>query len=87
MFEGFLLGGEEWYQTSKNDKYAEEKQDLDLTVPWYQIGSGTKAYMVGLIKEKTGEKEAIRNEDVPSLIWRNGIDNGSVFAVCGDYMA
>lgn len=27
----------------KNDKYAEEKQDLDLTVPWYQIGSGTKA--------------------------------------------
>lgn len=86
LFEGFLLGGEEWYQTSKNDKYAEEKQDLDLTVPWYQIGSGTKAYMVGLIKEKTGEKEAIRNEDVPSLIWRNGIDNGSVFAVCGDYM-
>ena len=86
LFEGFLLGGEEWYQTSENDKYAEEKQDLDLTVPWYQIGSGTKAYMVGLIKEKTGEKEAIRNEDVPSLIWRNGIDNGSVFAVCGDYM-
>ena len=39
-----------------------------------------------MIKEKTGEKEAIRNEDVPSLIWRNGIDNGSVFAVCGDYM-
>ncbi|MBX9230640.1 DUF2194 domain-containing protein [Coprococcus catus] len=23
---------------------------------------------------------------MPSLIWRNGIDNGSVFAVCGDYM-
>jgi len=86
LFEGFLLGGESWYQTSKEDKYAKEKQDLDLTVPWYQIGSGTKAYMVGLIKEKTGEQEAIRNEDVPSLIWRNGIDNGSVFAVCGDYM-
>lgn len=86
LFEGFLLGGEEWYQTSENDEYAEEKQDLNLTVPWYQIGSGTKAYMVGLIKEKTGDGEAIRNEDIPSLIWRNGIDNGSVFAVCGDYM-
>ena len=86
LFEGFLLGGEFWYQTSEEDPYADEKQDLNLTVPWYQIGSGTKAYMVGLIKEKTGENEAIRNEDVPSLIWRNGIDNGSVFAVCGDYM-
>lgn len=86
LFDGFLLGGEFWYQTSKDDKYADEKQDLDLNVPWYQIGSGTKAYMVGLIKEKTGENEEIRNEDVPSLIWRNGIDNGSVFAVCGDYM-
>lgn len=86
LFEGFLLGGEFWYQTSEEDPYADEKQDLKLTVPWYQIGSGTKAYLVGLIKEKTGEKEAIRNEDVPSLIWRNGIDNGSVFAVCGDYM-
>lgn len=86
LFEGFLLGGEMWYQASDGDKYAEEKQDLDLTVPWYQIGSGTKAYLVGMIKEKTGEGEAIRNEDVPALIWRNGIEGGSVYAVCGDYM-
>lgn len=86
LFDGFLLGGEEWYQTSEDDKYAEEKQDLDLTVPWYQVGSGTKTYLSGMIKEKTGEQEAIRNEDVPALIWRNGIDNGSIFAVCGDYM-
>lgn len=83
LFEGLLLGGEVTYNTSK---YKEEKkrQDLELDVPWYQVGSGTKTYMVGLLDEKTGKN--VENEDFPTIIWRNGIDYGSVFAVVGDYM-
>ena len=83
LFEGLLLGGEVTYNTSK-DKEEKKSQDLELDVPWYQVGSGTKTYMVGLIDEKTGKN--VENEDLPTIIWRNGIDYGSVFAVVGDYM-
>ena len=83
LFEGLLLGGEVTYNTSK-DKEEKKRQDLELDVPWYQVGSGTKTYMVGLIDEKTGKN--VENEDFPTIIWRNGIDYGSVFAVVGDYM-
>lgn len=83
LFEGLLLGGEVTYNTSK-DKEEKKRQDLELDVPWYQVGSGTKTYMVGLIDEKTGKN--VENEDLPTIIWRNGIDYGSVFAVVGDYM-
>lgn len=83
LFEGLLLGGEVTYDTPK-DKEEKKRQDLELDVPWYQVGSGTKTYMVGLLDKKTGKD--VENEDLPTLIWRNGIDNGSVFAVVGDYM-
>ena len=82
-FEGLLLGGEITYITPE-DKEEKQRQDLELDVPWYQVGSGTKTYMVGLFDEKTGKN--VENEDLPTLIWRNGIDYGSVFAVVGDYM-
>ena len=83
LFEGLLLGGEVTYDTPK-DKDEKKRQDLQLDVPWYQVGSGTKTYMVGLLDKKTGKD--VKNEDLPTLIWRNGIDNGSIFAVVGDYM-
>ena len=83
LFEGLLLGGEVTYNTSK-DKEEKKRQDLERDVPWYQVGSGTKTYMVGLLDEKTGKN--VENEDLPTIIWRNGIDYGSVFAVVGDYM-
>lgn len=83
LFEGLLLGGEVTYNTSK-DKEEKKRQDLELDVPWYQVGSGTKTYMVGLLDEKTGKN--VENEHLPTIIWRNGIDYGSVFAVVGDYM-
>ena len=83
LFEGLLLGGEVTYNTSK-DKEEKKRQDLELDVPWYQVGSGTKTYMVGLLDEKTGKN--VENEDLPTIVWRNGIDYGSVFAVVGDYM-
>lgn len=83
LFEGLLLGGEVIYDTPK-EKEEKKRQDLELDVPWYQVGSGTKTYMVGLLDKKTGKD--VENEDLPTLIWRNGIENGSIFAVVGDYM-
>ena len=83
LFEGLLLGGEVIYDTPK-EKEEKKRQDLELDVPWYQVGSGTKTYMVGLFDKKTGKD--VENEDLPTLIWRNGIENGSIFAVGGDYM-
>ena len=71
-------------QNLRKDKEEKKRQDLELDVPWYQVGSGTKTYMVGLLDEKTGKN--VENEDFPTIIWRNGIDYGSVFAVVGDYM-
>ena len=84
LFEGLLLGGEVIYDTPE-DKDERDRQDLQLNVPWYQVGSGTKTYMVGLL-DQSKQKETVENEELPTLIWRNGIRNGSIFCVVGDYM-
>lgn len=84
LFEGMLLGGEVIYETPE-DKDERDRQDLQLNVPWYQVGSGTKTYMVGLL-DQSKQKETVENEELPTLIWRNGIRNGSIFCVVGDYM-
>ena len=84
LLEGLLLGGEVIYETPE-DKDERDRQDLQLNVPWYQVGSGTKTYMVGLL-DQSKQKETVENEELPTLIWRNGIRNGSIFCVVGDYM-
>lgn len=84
LFEGLLLGGEVVYETPE-DKDERDRQDLQLNVPWCQVGSGTKTYMVGLL-DQSKQKETVENEELPTLIWRNGIRNGSIFCVVGDYM-
>ena len=84
LFEGLLLGGEVIYETPE-DKDERDRQDLQLNVPWYQVGSGTKTCMVGLL-DQSKQKETVENEELPTLIWRNGIRNGSIFCVVGDYM-
>ena len=92
LFDGFFLGGSADYAAAT--KKEEKRQDMDLTVPWYVMQSGTKTYMVGLM-----EQEEVRNilhlpaetEGIsgyfPSLIWRNSYKDIKVFAVCGDYMS
>lgn len=83
LFDGLLLGGSVVYEAGEEEE-EKERQDLQLKVPWYQLGSGTTTYMMGLLDESSGEN--VRNEELPSLIWRNGLNNSSVFAVTGDYM-
>lgn len=84
LFEGLLLGGEVIYETPE-DEEEKERQDLQLEVPWYQVGSGTKTYMVGLLDQSKMEK-TVENEDLPTIMWRNGIQGGSIFCIVGDYM-
>lgn len=84
LFEGLLLGGEVVYETPK-EKEEKERQDLQLEIPWYQVGSGTKTYMVGLL-DHSKQKTQVENEDLPTILWRNGIKGGSVFCIVGDYM-
>ncbi|MCC8137174.1 MAG: DUF2194 domain-containing protein [Clostridiales bacterium] len=79
LFDGFLIGGRAEYTV--NDEEDEERQDLDLEVPWYQTGSRTKVYMAGMLEEADSEKDPY-----PALIWRSSYGNAYVFAVCGDYL-
>lgn len=84
LFPGFLLGGEIWYMTTKEDEV--KNQDLNLSVPWYITLGGTKAYMVGILEELLREEEA-KNEYFPPLIWRNSYGQSKVFVVNGDYLS
>lgn len=81
LFSGFLLGGQEIY-VPKDEKEKEERQDLDLSVPWYLTGSGCKTYAVGMVSDPD-----VKYEQYPALIWRSGIGEGKVFAVNGEYMS
>ncbi|MCD8346980.1 MAG: DUF2194 domain-containing protein [Lachnospiraceae bacterium] len=79
LFEGFLIGGKAEYIVE--DEKDEERQDLELTTPWYQTGSRTKVYMAGMMEEADSE-----TDPYPALIWRSSYGNAYVFAVCGDYL-
>lgn len=80
LFSGFLLGGEAIYERDSDEP---EREDLDFTVPWYQLDSGTKTYMMGMVESVEGH---FYKEDMPALIWRNTSNGTPVFAICGDYM-
>lgn len=79
LFSGFLLGGEAVYQVRLPEESA--RQDLELAIPWYVTGKGTKTYMVGMMDEHKVERE-----DFPRIIWRNSCGNAMVFAVNGSYL-
>lgn len=78
LFDGFLLGGEKIYQL--DDTMEESQQDLELTIPWCQIASGTKKYVVGMLGDD------VKNEELPAIVWRNSVGKARVFVVCGDYL-
>ncbi|MCQ2519229.1 MAG: DUF2194 domain-containing protein [Lachnospiraceae bacterium] len=84
LFSGFLFGGESIYQPQQKEE--EKRQDLDLTIPWFQTSGGTKTYMVGLLDEYLADDEE-RNEKFPAIIWRNSLTSAQVFCVNGDFMS
>lgn len=79
LFSGFLLGGEVIYNVEEG--LTQERQDLDVTLPWYVVFTGTKTYMVGMLADET-----VKNEQLPAIIWRNSVREAKIFAVNGDYM-
>ena len=100
LFSGFLLGGEEIYETTHPGE--EERQDMNPSVPWYTTGAGTKTYMVGTLSDETieqtvdneiraqyagMEEEAAKNSLLPAILWRNSVDTAKIFCVNGDYLA
>ncbi|MDO5150037.1 MAG: DUF2194 domain-containing protein [Oscillospiraceae bacterium] len=84
LYGGFLLGGETHY--SFEEVKEPELADMDREVPWYDVSSRTKTYMVGFLSDEEKNTLAINNEDMPAIIWRSNIGTGSLFAVNGDYM-
>lgn len=78
IFDGFFLGGEIIY--TAQDERERLYEDIELEVPWYDAGVGSKTYMVGLMDEHETEMY-----DFPKLIWRNYYEGTFVFAVNGDY--
>ena len=84
LYSGFLLGGETCY--SFTGVKEPELIDMEREIPWYDISSRTKSYMVGFISAKQKEALDVENEDMPAIIWRSNLGDGSVFAVNGDYM-
>ena len=84
LYSGFLLGGETCY--SFEDVEEAELVDMEREVPWYDISSRTKSYMVGILSAAEKLSMGLNNEDMPAIIWRSNMGTGSVFAVNGDYM-
>lgn len=84
LYSGFLLGGETCY--SFEGVKETEVIDFEREIPWYDISSRTKSYMVGFVSAEEKASMGLNNEDMPAIIWRSSLGNGSVFAVNGDYM-
>ena len=84
LYSGFLLGGETHY--SFDEASDPDLADMEREIPWYDISARTKTYMVGFLSAEEKNSLGINNEDMPAIIWRSNMENGSVFAVNGDYM-
>ena len=75
---GFLLGGEALVHWDED-----ADQGAERSVPWYGLGSKTKAYLWGLPED--GEDSGPK--DRPPVLWRNTAGRARVFAVNGDYLS
>lgn len=81
LYGGFLLGEETHYIAERPED--EKRQDMTLETPWYQLDSGTKLYMVGMLD---GVPDKVKNEELPAILWRAAYGDAKIFAVNGTYM-
>lgn len=79
IYDGLLLGGDTFYQAQTEED--EKNQDLQLTFPWYELSSGTRAYIKGMFQDTS-----VKAENYPPVLWRKNVEQASVFVVNGDYM-
>ena len=78
LFPGFLIGSEAIYEGESGDRH---REDEEFRVPWYMVGEGTKTYMMGMVDDST-----LKNQFMPTILWRNAVGEGNVFCVNGTYM-
>lgn len=78
--EGFLLGGGAEYR-SVDPEENRQRQDMDLTFPWYILSEDTEIYMRGIL-----EDESLELQEMPPVIWRSPVKEANIYAVNGDYM-
>ncbi len=86
LFEGFLLGGERIFESAPGE---EERQDLELQLPWYSVRTGTKTFLRGILSEEdlaSARERKLKNEDMPAILWRSHYGEGEAYAVCGDFL-
>ena len=84
LFDGFLLGGERIFMPENESE--NDRQDLELTMPWYRTGAGVETFMMGIFKDELYEGEKLDNEELPPVIWSCGHENAKVYAIQGNYM-
>ena len=76
---------------------------MNIRIPWYVTGSGTKTYMVGFVSNQVyrenmtqqlrakyaavSDEDTVENMVLPAVIWRHGTSNASVFCVNGDFLS
>ncbi|MGN0361454.1 MAG: DUF2194 domain-containing protein [Bilifractor sp.] len=84
LYEGLLLGGERIYEADSDQKEEQERQDLNLDVPWLVPDAGTRTYMTADVDKGTDQRMTAK--DMPALIWRKSFERAMLFVVNGDYL-
>ena len=87
LFKGFLLGGERAFEVKTAAD--EEKQDLELEIPWYSVRAGSKTYMRGILSDedlRRARESKLKDEDLPAILWRHHYGSGEAYAVNGNYL-
>lgn len=79
IFEGFLLGGNTAYKPQKEEE--EKYNDLNLDVPWFSLGNGTKTFILGMMDE-----DIYTANEFPKLAWKNNYEGNCVFVFAADFM-
>lgn len=79
VLDGFLLGGETFYEpVSEDDK---KRMDLNLDIPRYHVFNNTKSYIIGMFEETPDETDL-----QPSLLWRYSTSTTNIYVVNGDFI-
>jgi hypothetical protein len=79
IFSDFMLSKERIY--TKGD-YFGDMDDTQISVPYYTLREGYEVYAVGLLDNQ--EELAIKDKDLPPLLWRTSTDNSFVCVVNSD---
>lgn len=79
IFSNFMISKERIY--NKGD-YFGEKDDSEVSVPYYSLAAGYEVYAVGILKNQAELKT--QDKDLPPLLWRTTTRNSFVCVVNSD---